>query len=175
MQKLIKFTFALFLISLLIPVSTNAAQVDYFLKIEGVEGESQDREHEGWSDITSLSWGVQIPSDRASGLATGKRQHRPFSVVKEIDKATPKLMEYCANGVVSDKIEIQAVRLDPKTNEPLPYFTIILREARITSYNFSSVNNLDDNNLQTETFTINYKSIEYRYEPFGTTFKDDWR
>ncbi|MCC6131760.1 MAG: type VI secretion system tube protein Hcp, partial [Acidobacteria bacterium] len=31
--------------------------VDYFLKIEGVPGESQDEQHKDWIDMMSWSWG----------------------------------------------------------------------------------------------------------------------
>lgn len=36
---------------------------------------------------------VISPRDAASGLPTGKRQHRPLTVTKELDKASPKLAE----------------------------------------------------------------------------------
>ncbi|UTA48953.1 type VI secretion system tube protein Hcp [Simiduia sp. 21SJ11W-1] len=41
--------------------------------------------------------------DAASGLATGKRQHKPVSIAKPIDKATPKLIEKssCVGGKVT--------------------------------------------------------------------------
>lgn len=31
--------------------------------------------------------------EKGSGMATGKRQHKPVSVTKEMDKSSPKLME----------------------------------------------------------------------------------
>lgn len=34
---------------------------------------------------------IVSPRDAASGLPTGKRQHKPFTIVKTIDKATPLL------------------------------------------------------------------------------------
>lgn len=63
------------------------AATDYFLKIEGVEGESVTE-----VEVLSWSWGVSnagsmsgssgsgavaSPRDAASGLATGRRQHHP--------------------------------------------------------------------------------------------------
>jgi len=35
---------------------------------------------------------ITTPRDAASGLPTGKRQHKPVSLTKPIDKASPKLM-----------------------------------------------------------------------------------
>ncbi|HEY7575111.1 MAG TPA: type VI secretion system tube protein Hcp, partial [Thermoanaerobaculia bacterium] len=33
------------------------AKTDYFLKIDGIEGESQDGKHKGEIDVLSWSWG----------------------------------------------------------------------------------------------------------------------
>jgi len=41
---------------------------------------------------------VILPKDKSSGLATGKRQHKPITVTKEIDKASPKLAEAVCSG-----------------------------------------------------------------------------
>jgi type VI secretion system secreted protein Hcp len=32
---------------------------------------------------------IVSPRDTASGLPSGKRQHKPFTITKEIDKSTP--------------------------------------------------------------------------------------
>jgi len=34
---------------------------------------------------------VVSPRDAASGLPTGKRQHKPFTITKEVDKSSPLL------------------------------------------------------------------------------------
>jgi hypothetical protein len=41
---------------------------------------------------------VVSPRDAASGLPTGKRQHRPMTITKELDKSSPKLAETVAKG-----------------------------------------------------------------------------
>lgn len=64
------------------PALAQSAQSDYFLKIDGVDGEVA---------IESFSWGVTTPRDAASGQATGKRQYQPLIIRKRVDKATPLL------------------------------------------------------------------------------------
>lgn len=66
----------------------------------------------GTTDIIS-------PRDAASGLPTGKRQHKPITITKEWDKATPKLMmktptgeEY--NTVVRWTLEVRVDRIEMK-------------------------------------------------------------
>jgi type VI secretion system secreted protein Hcp len=76
------------------------AAVDYFLKIDGVDGESTDDKHKGEIDVESFSWGVTQTGTQSSGGggATGKVQFLDFNFTKAISKASPKLMQACANG-----------------------------------------------------------------------------
>ena len=58
------------------------ATVDYFLKIDGIEGESQDAKHKAEIEIDSFGWGQTqggnadthggraVPSERRSGRAS---------------------------------------------------------------------------------------------------------
>ena len=48
------------------------AAVDYFLKIDGVDGESTDDKHKGEIDILSWSWGVQQSGTMAHGGGGGE-------------------------------------------------------------------------------------------------------
>jgi hypothetical protein len=41
----------------------------------------------------TFGYSVKSPRDAASGQASGKRQHKPFTFVKEIDKSSPTLMK----------------------------------------------------------------------------------
>ncbi len=43
--------------------------------------------------IAALLTSPFCQADGSSGMATGKRQHGPITIVKPIDKATPKLMQ----------------------------------------------------------------------------------
>jgi type VI protein secretion system component Hcp len=75
---------------------------DYYLKIEGVKGESRDSSatdgHKDWIELSSLTFadeaaatgGVNVAAgdvdgdgraDAASGLPTGKRQHKPVAAL----------------------------------------------------------------------------------------------
>jgi type VI secretion system secreted protein Hcp len=63
------------------------AAVDYFLKLEGIEGESTVKGHEKEIDVLAFSWGVSRTQDRVHV------EPADFQVVKNIDKATPALFE----------------------------------------------------------------------------------
>ena len=44
---------------------------DYFLQIDGIEGESLDAKHANWIDVDSWSWGENQPAQPATGGGAG--------------------------------------------------------------------------------------------------------
>ncbi|MDP9281492.1 MAG: type VI secretion system tube protein Hcp [Chloroflexota bacterium] len=76
------------------------AQFDYFLKIEGIKGESVDDKHKDEIDVLSFSWGVSQTSVRsgAGGAAAGKAQLQDFHFTMLINKASPQLFLATADG-----------------------------------------------------------------------------
>ena len=69
------------------------AAVDYFLKIDGIKGESQDKNHKDEIDVTSFSWGMaqQGTASKGGGMGAGKIAVTDMKIVKEVDAASPKL------------------------------------------------------------------------------------
>jgi len=64
-----------------------SAASDYLLEIDGINGEITAAAPAKSIEISSFSWGMSqaviAPRDAASGMATGKRQHKPLSAVAE--------------------------------------------------------------------------------------------
>jgi type VI secretion system secreted protein Hcp len=56
------------------------------VRLRHADGREATMEIYGWSHE------VVSPRDAASGLPTGKRQHKPFRIIKSIDATTPLLM-----------------------------------------------------------------------------------
>jgi type VI secretion system secreted protein Hcp len=76
------------------------AAVDYFLKIEGIDGESRDEAHKDAIDVLSFSWGVQQSGTMAhgGGGGEGKANFNDFNFTHHIDMSSPKLFLACASG-----------------------------------------------------------------------------
>jgi type VI secretion system secreted protein Hcp len=74
--------------------------VDYFLKIDGIDGESTDSKHKGEIELASFSWGVSQSGQagRGGGRGAGKAQFQDFHFVARTTKASPKLFLACASG-----------------------------------------------------------------------------
>jgi type VI secretion system secreted protein Hcp len=67
------------------------AVVDYFLKIDGIQGESQDKTHKNEIQLNSFSWGASNMGTSATGggAGAGKVQFSDFSITKSVDTASP--------------------------------------------------------------------------------------
>lgn len=76
------------------------AAVDYFLKIDGIPGESTDSKHKNEIDLMSWSWGETNSGSHGSGGGggAGKVSMSDFSFTMRINKASPKLFLACATG-----------------------------------------------------------------------------
>lgn len=148
---------------------TSAAQSDYFLKLEGVDGESTDASHRGEIEINSWSWGASNPGishgsgGKGGGGGAGKASFSDISFTTSVGKATPKLMLLCATGehIKSAKLFVR------KAGSTQDYYTIELKEVMVSSYQVAG-----DGNEETTTFSLSFQKIEMEYipqNPDGTT------
>src|ERR1700681_1453495 len=73
---------------------------DYFLKIDGIDGESHDSKHKDEIDLMSWSFGAsQLGTHSAGGGGgAGKVSMQDFHFTMHVNKATPKLFLACATG-----------------------------------------------------------------------------
>ena len=74
-----------------------------YLSVKGetqgdINGSCTQAGREDKIEIFGWSHEVVSPRDAASGLPTGKRQHKPLTVTKAIDKSTPLLMNVLTNN-----------------------------------------------------------------------------
>jgi type VI secretion system secreted protein Hcp len=77
------------------------AAFDYFLRIDGIAGESTDDKHKGEIDVLSWSWGETHPTapvGSGSGGGSGKVDMSDLTVTANLTKASPQLLLACASG-----------------------------------------------------------------------------
>lgn len=107
--------------------------VDYFLKIDGVPGESVDSKHKGAIQLEAFSWGETNPGsfERGGGGGAGKVQMQDLAFTSVVDKASPVLMLACATGKHM-KEAVLTVRKAGKDQQE--YLVIKLKDVIVTSY-----------------------------------------
>ncbi|MDO8648277.1 MAG: type VI secretion system tube protein Hcp [Candidatus Peregrinibacteria bacterium] len=126
-----------------IPTAT-AATSDYFLKLEGIDGEII---------VDSFSWGVISPRDAASGLPTGKRQYEPIIIRKRVDKASPLLFK----AATEKQNRMKSVTLTG-TNAQGATFTVSFFDVFVDMYRQSG----DAGSTPTESVSFTYQKIEWK-------------
>ncbi len=87
-------------LGLTIAGTCSAATVDWFLKLDKIEGESTDARHKGEIDVLAWSWGVAQAASSGNGAnRAGKACISDLAFTKLIDKATPQLIGNAATGL----------------------------------------------------------------------------
>jgi type VI secretion system secreted protein Hcp len=73
---------------------------DIFLKLNGIDGESQDAVHTGEIDITSWAWEITQDSTMRSGSGggAGKSTVSDITLTHNMDRSSPNLAKYCFTG-----------------------------------------------------------------------------
>ena len=138
---------------------------DCFLKIEEVPGESTDANHEKWIEVLSFSHGVSQPSSGAvssgGSLSAERCDHQDFSIVKTLDKASPKLNLFCCNGKEVDEVKVEICR---SGGEKQTYMEYIMTKAIITVVRPGG-SAQGGESLPLEEVSFKYRKIDWIYTP----------
>jgi type VI secretion system secreted protein Hcp len=133
--------------------------------------------HEDEVLIQAFNHSVMIPRDPQSGQPSGLRTHRPVTVTKIFDKASPLMYQALCNGELLPKVEIKWYRTAPSGVQE-HYFTIKLTDAicvDIQSYMPNCQDPANQSFTHLEDVSFSYRSIEWTHEVASTTGSDDWR
>lgn len=137
--------------------------VDLFLKIEGIKGESQKKNHKDEIDVLSFTFGATQHGSFASGGAgggSGKAEVRDISIMKQVDKSSPDLFKFCCSGKHLKSVIIYAQKAGDG-NDPLTYYTIKLEDAIVSSIDNQGASSGD---AIMETVTFNTAKFTFDYQ-----------
>jgi len=137
------------------------AAVDYFLKIDGIQGESVDSKHKGEIELESFSWGETNPGAAGGGGGgAGKVHIQDLHFVTRVNKASPKLMLACATGKHIKQAVLTARKAGKAAQEFLVFkFTDLL----VSSYQIGGSH--DSDVVPTDQISFNFAKIELEYRP----------
>lgn len=142
--------------AMLVP-SAHAAQVDYFLKLADIPGESLDSTHKDWIDIMSWSWGLSNPSASSAtgGAGAGKVRFHDLVITKLVDKASPQLLLACASGKHIKTAKVVA----RKAGGEHDYLIYTFQNLLCSSDKISG----SGTNFPTEEITLNFSQVHVEY------------
>jgi len=140
------------------------AAVDYFLKIEGVEGESSDGKHKAEIDLHSWSWGEHQAGAHSAGGGggAGKVHMDDFHFTMGTNKASPKLFLACATGEHFKKATLTCRKAGKEQQE---YLKIVMSDLLVASFHLGG--SAGASVLPVDQISLNFAKIEIEYKPQG--------
>jgi type VI secretion system secreted protein Hcp len=131
--------------------------VDYFLELEGIQGESQDEKFKNQIQLLSWSWGASNISSVSGtgGSGAGKVDVSDFSCMTNFDKATPKFFKAITKGTHITKGVLSAVKSGANGK---PYLKVNFAEVFVTGLQMSASSEIPSVSL---SFTYNEIGIDY--------------
>lgn len=154
-----------------VSVSSQPADYDVYLKLDGIDGEATARGFEKWIALSSVRIGLSSETSIVSagaGAARGKATASPVVVTKRPDAATVPLFLATASGTFVKKGVISFVSQGERPRTVLSYE---LSDVSITSY-------AADNAFETLELSYSALSIAYTGQKpdgsAGATVKGGW-
>ena len=130
--------------------------------------------------VISISHELVSPRDPATGLPTGKRQHKPLAIVKLIDRSTPLLYRALVTNEKMTTFNL-AFYVTPPGGQEVKQFTIDLVNANIFFIN--QVNQNSNSTPELMKFA-EYEEVSFTYQKIIWTWsnginvlstsQDDW-
>ncbi|MDH5387815.1 MAG: Hcp family type VI secretion system effector [Gammaproteobacteria bacterium] len=126
--------------------------------------------------VQAFEHSIMIPRDSQSGQPSGTRIHKPLTVTKVFDKASPLLYQ----ALVTGESLICRIEWYRTSSEGLNehYFTHELEGAAIVDIKSIMPNCQDPNTAHfthLEEVSFSYSTITWTHEVAGTEGTDDWR
>jgi len=122
-----------------------------------VTGQKQGAFSQSPIAVTAVSHEIVSPGRAASGLPTGKRQHKPISITKPIDSTSPLFLTALVENENLSSVVI-TLTISGNTTE-----TITLTNANVAQY---------DQHGGNETWQFTYQKIEWQVG--NAIAEDDW-
>ncbi len=139
-----------------------------------IKGETNDNKHkaQGAIEVSSFTHLIRQPKSATASSAGGhtaeRTEHGELVFTKDIDKATPKLLQACSAGTIYKSVVIYFYRAlggasnnttTGSTNPRVNYLKIELKNALVSSV----ASTISDESVPVETFGLKYSAIRWTY------------
>jgi type VI secretion system secreted protein Hcp len=137
------------------------AIVDYFLTMDGIEGETLDPKSKGAIAVESWSFGAEnkpTTTSASGGAGAGKVNLQEFKFMTRANKASVKLLVACATG----KLIKTAVLTCRKAGKEQEFLKITLSDLVVTSFKAEGTRGADT--LPSDEVSLAFGRILYEYK-----------
>ncbi len=152
-------------LSLILSVSAAHAGMEIFVKFgDKIDGESVDKEHEQWCEALAVGLAVDRELSMVAGTArrvSAGADAAPVSVTKEVDSASPYLLEAAFTGELIPEVTIEYRSQDSES----PKWIMTLRLTDVVVAGFQQAGGSGSDRVN-EIVSLAYESIWVKYERY---------
>jgi type VI secretion system secreted protein Hcp len=136
-----------------------------YLKLSGpdLKGESADKDHDQWIEITSWNHSISQPKSGSASTAGGhtaeRTEHGDMALVKDLDSSSPLLYQAVSGGTTFQTAQIEFFR-DAGDGKRVKYLEIQLKNVLIARI----VATIDGTALPSETLSLRYAAVQWKYQ-----------
>ena len=155
-----------------------------FLTLKGekqgvIQGAVLEKGKEGTILVHGFENAISSPRDPATGQATGRRQHEPVVIIKEIDKSSPKLWSALVTNETLTQwvLNVWGSAVIPGPGAEKNVYRIELTNASVASIDEMLADDSVEANAGLplhEQVTFTYQKITWTWLDGAVTASDDW-
>src|SRR5437867_5487026 len=139
--------------------------LDIYLKIAGIDGDSLAVGHAGWIDVVSLRNALQTTITVDSGRpVAGLANFSPISLIKPVDRSTPKLQE----NLVTGNSALNAI-IEIWTPGPTPKKIVEIYLEQVFAVSVDEI--VPSGDLPTETVSLYFTKYRYTFFVYASDVK----
>jgi type VI secretion system secreted protein Hcp len=137
--------------------------IEYFLKLDGIQGESLAAKHQNEIELHSWSWGSTSPRDMATNMSAGKVEVHLLNIQKPTDKSSPKLLGYCCS-LKNIATGVLTCCKSTGDSNPADFMTIKLTNVVVSSFQTGGSHH---DETGAESVSLAFQKVEFDYKIQG--------
>jgi type VI secretion system secreted protein Hcp len=167
------------LVAALLSMASPLLQAGFFLKIDGIKGESIDAVHRDSIEVLSWSWGASNASTSTAGgggAGAGKVSMQDFHFTCKLDKSSPWLALAVADGkhIPTADLHLRAPHA-PGTQAPPDFYKVTFKDLIVTSYSMSGSSSSSSDSSAEHSFKVSFSQITFTHTAAdGTVTSTGW-
>src|SRR5262249_48114155 len=137
------------------------AHVDYFLEIDGIQGESADAKHKNQIELQSFSFSEAQSGSFAwgGGGGAGKVHMQDFNFAMKVSKSSAILALACASGQHIKKAVLYARKAGGTQQD---FYIVTMSDLLVSSYQVHGSASGDV--VPVDSVSLNFAKIEWKYQ-----------
>jgi len=142
----------------------STAKPDWFLKIDGIDGESTDSKHSKEIEVLAYTFTISQSGTFDSGTgggSTGRAGWHPFVFVAKTSKASPKLALACATG---QHLASAILTCRKAGKDPQEFWQVHLKHVTVYAYKHSDSGDTTPP-TPLDVFALAFSQIQWQYKP----------